>query len=202
MNFLRFGDGDYLRIGEWHRDDMMSFKGTQGFNFTYTENTEYYNDVFFLISAQTNDVGLSVKANHNADWKYGVISAVNRNNSKAFAVINTALGSGGQEVFRVYGNGLVECKRVRVASDIWADYVFKKDYNLSSLSETEDYIKKNGHLPGMPSEQDVMEKGIDIGEINRLLLEKVEELTLHLIEQEKKIEQLSEKLKKLKNNQL
>ena len=199
VNFLRFGDGDYLRIGEWHRDDMLSLKATQGFNFSYTQSTPYFNDIFFYIYGQSNDIGLAVRSQHTSDWKYGFISAVNRNNSKVLAVINTSLGSGdGQDVFRVYGNGHVECKRVKVATNIWADYVFSKDYKLSNLSEIEEYISKNGHLPGIPTEKEAVEQGIDLGEMNRLLLEKVEELTLHLIEQEKKIEQLNKKSKKSK----
>ena len=76
VNFLRFGDGDYLRIGEWHRDDMLSFKATQGFHFSNTHSTPYFNDIFFYINASSNDVGLSVKSTHSSDWKYGIISAV------------------------------------------------------------------------------------------------------------------------------
>lgn len=59
-NMLRIGDGDYLRIGEWHADDMMSFKATQGFNFTNQQSTPHYNDIFFYIYGQSNDIGLAV----------------------------------------------------------------------------------------------------------------------------------------------
>jgi len=125
---------------------------------------------------------------------------VERNNSKAFAVVNTSLGTSGsgEEVFRVYGNGQVECRRVRVATNIWADYVFKDGYRLASLSETEQYINENGHLPGTPTEKEVIEQGVDLAEMNRLLLEKIEELTLHVIRQEKKIEELSKKSRESK----
>ena len=161
-------------------------------------NSPVYSDVTSFIHGSANKIGLVVRSNHSSDWNFGIISAVERNNSKAFAVVNTSLGSSGdgEEVFRIYGNGHIECKRVRVATNIWADYVFHKDYNLTSLSETEKYINKNGHLPGIPTEQEVIEQGVDLAEMNRLLLEKVEELTLHLIEQEKKIAQLSKKSKK------
>lgn len=163
-------------------------------------NSPVFNDVTSFIHGSANKIGLIVKSNHSSDWNFGIISAVERNNSKAFAVVNTSLGSNGngEEVFRIYGNGNMECKRVRVATNIWADYVFQKDYNLESLSDTEKYINENGHLPGIPTEQDVIEQGIDLAEMNRLLLEKVEELTLHLIKQEKKIERLSKKSRKFK----
>ena len=70
----------------------------------------------------------------------------------------------------------------------WKDEVFKDDYNLLSINEVEKYISENGHLPDIPSEAEVMENGINVGEMNALLLQKIEELTLYVIELEKKIE--------------
>jgi len=67
----------------------------------------------------------------------------------------------------------------------WPDYVFKKDYTLPSLSEVKTYIDQNQHLPEIPSAQEVKKDGINLGEMNKLLLKKVEELTLYLIEKDK-----------------
>ncbi|MNU07544.1 hypothetical protein D3C72_2531870 [compost metagenome] len=69
----------------------------------------------------------------------------------------------------------------------WPDFVFAKDYKIHSLQETEKHIKQHGHLPGIPSAEEVKANGIDLGEMNAKLLEKVEELTLHLIEKDKEI---------------
>lgn len=73
----------------------------------------------------------------------------------------------------------------------WKDEVFEKDYNLTSLSELEKYIQKHHHLPDIPSEAEVMENGINVGEMNALLLQKIEELTLYVIELEKKINEIN-----------
>lgn len=70
------------------------------------------------------------------------------------------------------------------------DYVFEDDYKLPSLAETEDYIKENKHLPEVPSAKEMEENGIKLGEMNMLLLKKVEELTLYVIELERKVKQL------------
>ena len=70
-----------------------------------------------------------------------------------------------------------------------ADYVFKPEYKLMPLSELEAFIQKNGHLPNLPTEAEVMENGVNLAEMNVKLLEKVEELTLYVIELEKKIDQ-------------
>jgi hypothetical protein len=77
----------------------------------------------------------------------------------------------------------------------WCDYVFDKDYKLQSLSELEKYIKQNKHLPDMPTEKQVLENGIDLGEMNMKLLKKIEDLTLYIIEQNKRIKQLETKIK-------
>ena len=77
----------------------------------------------------------------------------------------------------------------------WSDYVFDPEYRLSSLREVDTYIKKNRHLPGVPSEKEVMTKGVTIGAMQAALLRKIEELTLYSIAQEKKIEALEARLK-------
>ncbi len=78
-----------------------------------------------------------------------------------------------------------------------ADYVFEKGYDLKSLDEVEKYIEANNHLPGVPSASEVNAQGFSVADFNNLLLEKVEELTLHLIEQNKKVSSQSEEIKRL-----
>ncbi len=72
----------------------------------------------------------------------------------------------------------------------WSDYVFDEDYDLMSLAEVEQYISENQRLPGMPSATEVQEHGLPVADSQALLLQKVEELTLHLIEQNKRIDEL------------
>ena len=72
------------------------------------------------------------------------------------------------------------------------DYVFASDYNLRSLEEVANYIKKESHLPEIPSAKEMEENGIEVGVMNMLLLKKVEELTLYTLEQENEIEKLKE----------
>ena len=92
-------------------------------------------------------------------------------------------------------NGIVRSKEVLVEITGWSDYVFKKDYNLMSLAEVERYVKEHGHLPGVPSAADVEEKGIGLGEMNAILLQKIEEMTLHLIEMEKRMQEMEKSIK-------
>ena len=79
-----------------------------------------------------------------------------------------------------------EFHQINVAS--WPDYVFEEDYELMPLDEVEAAIQKNGHLPGIPSAAEIKENGLEVGEMQVNMMEKIEELTLHLIEMNKKLE--------------
>ena len=90
------------------------------------------------------------------------------------------------------GNGVtgIGDQTVKVTLTGWPDSVFGTDYRLRSLSETEAYIREHGHLPDVPSATEVEEGGLSLGEMNKVLLQKVEELTLHVIELQKQIDEL------------
>lgn len=82
-------------------------------------------------------------------------------------------------------NGNIRAQEIKVDMDNWPDYVFVKGYKFPTLQETERYIQEKGHLPGIPSAKDAEVNGVNLGEMNKKLLEKIEELTLHLIEMKK-----------------
>jgi hypothetical protein len=94
-------------------------------------------------------------------------------------------------------NGTIHAKKVRIDLDSpLADYVFAPDYNLMSLTEIENFVRENKHLPNIPSATEVQEKGMDMGEFQNLLLQKIEELTLHAIEQQKIAVELQKTIEK------
>jgi len=97
----------------------------------------------------------------------------------------------------------IKTKRVNVDVSVWPDYVFHKSYQLPSLEFVEQYIKEHQHLPDVPSEKEVLRDGLDLGDNQTVLLKKIEELTLYLIEQNKKIieqqKQIEEQQKKINN---
>lgn len=103
------------------------------------------------------------------------------------------------EEYMLIVKGGVLATEVRVASvAYWADYVFDKNYELSSLEEVENYIQENGHLPNTPSAKEVEENGIELGEITKIQQEKIEELTLYTIQQEKQIKKHEKEIEELK----
>ncbi len=104
------------------------------------------------------------------------------------------LDNGTKKIFQVNADGLAQTREVLVDLEEWPDYVFDKGYKLMPLEEVEKYIIKEGHLPNVPSAETVEEEGVKLGEMNKLLMEKIEELTLHLIEQDKKITELQKQI--------
>jgi hypothetical protein len=87
-------------------------------------------------------------------------------------------------------NGKVSAKEVEVTLSGWSDFVFASDYTLRPLSEVESFINTNKHLPDVPSEAEVLENGVNVGEMSATLLQKIEELTLYIIDLNKRIEEL------------
>lgn len=97
------------------------------------------------------------------------------------------------------GGGIIT-EKVRIATSgttFWADFVFDKSYKLRTLSQVAQYIKLNKHLPDVPSTSEVHNEGIDLAQTQAILLQKVEELTLYVIAQNKKIEILNKKVNDL-----
>lgn len=82
-------------------------------------------------------------------------------------------------------NGKVKCTEIEVLTAAFPDFVFNSNYNLRPLSEVESYINLNKHLPDVPSEATVVANGLNLGEMNNTLLQKVEELTLYMIQLQK-----------------
>jgi hypothetical protein len=100
--------------------------------------------------------------------------------------------------------GTIRATEIKVEAQT-ADFVFDENYSLRSLDEVEDFIKTNGHLPSIPSAESMEKNGVNLAEMNKLLLQKIEELTLYAIEQEGKlkekdrvVEDLRSEIKELK----
>ncbi|GAB3909954.1 prefoldin domain-containing protein [Mucilaginibacter boryungensis] len=105
-----------------------------------------------------------------------------------------AIGQYDTEGYALNVNGNIHTKEVNVNLSNWhyPDYVFKPTYRLPTLKEVDSYIAANHHLPDVPTEQQVMKNGLNLGEMNQALLKKVEELTLYLIEKDKEIDDLKQ----------
>ncbi len=94
-------------------------------------------------------------------------------------------------------NGNIHAREVKVDLNGWSDFVFENDYKLRSLPELETFIANNNHLPEIPNEAEVIENGVNLGQMDAKLLQKIEELTLYLIEQNKQLEKANQSIQQL-----
>ncbi len=107
-------------------------------------------------------------------------------------------GTANVSAYQLFVTGGILTEEVRVVSiGGWADFVFDKGYDLAPLSAVEAHIKDHGHLPNMPSAEEVCTNGIDVAEMATLQQQKIEELTLYLIAQDKEIQLLKEQVQAL-----
>ena len=106
--------------------------------------------------------------------------------NKLIATGSATIGNG----FICSQNGQVKAKEIVVTLEGWSDYVFDNGYRLMPLGELERYVNANKHLPNIPSAKEVENNGVNVGEMNALLLEKIEELTLYIIDLQKQIDEL------------
>ena len=119
----------------------------------------------------------------NGQWNWALGTTFFKDGSLGVGTVNA------NSTYKLSVNGKVRAKEVRVDTN-WADFVFENDYALPALSEVERHITENKHLPGIPSAAEVEAEGVELGTISSKLLQKIEELTLYVIAQEKRIEAL------------
>lgn len=163
-------------------------------------NTDEMSIYRFNRAFNSSDLRVDIGDDYGSDGDRFLVGTTKWADSKFY--VHMVVGADGKvgigtETFgteRLAVNGNIRAKEIKVEASDWPDYVFQKDYKISSLSDLDRYIKSNQHLPGIPSAKEVEKNGIELGEMNKLLLQKIEELTVHLIEKDKTIEGMMERL--------
>lgn len=148
-------------------------------------NTSTSSIRFFSSTNTSADVTLYIfKGNGTSQHNHAF-----RGNGNSYMSLTGNLGIGTTDTqgykFAVKGN--IGAEEIEVKANYWADFVFDKNYPLKSLKQVKKYIQKNGHLPDVPSEKEAISSPLNLAEMNILLLQKIEELTLYTISQEEKI---------------
>lgn len=159
---------------------------------------ELPNNFFLHMPKATSRVVIGNWGNYLTQHKFVVDNGSSYFSGNLLANSNIGIGTDsftdGLDTYRLSVDGAIRAHRVKVYTT-WADYVFERDYELPTLKEVELYIAENGHLKDIPSAKTVEANGIDLGEMNKLLLQKIEELTLYVIELNKQMELLKNKVK-------
>jgi hypothetical protein len=137
--------------------------------------------MYWMYDGYEDDMELFGKSGSNI---YGPHIAIERNNGYV------AIGSDDYAtgyMLSVHGDVICEELRVELVAD-WPDYVFAEDYELMTIPQLESFIAEYGHLPNIPPAEEIEDAGFDVGEMQKLMMEKIEELSLYIIEQNKELE--------------
>ena len=218
-------EGDFtngVKIGNsfWVANNgMLNTKGDAGIGTTTIENSEGWDRVLQVQGIGHVKAIVATNNIQNGLWAheqgfYGALPGgmVGTRSNHPFSIItnqiakvtilpngNTGIGTSNPQA-KLSVDGNILAKEIKIKTDINVpDYVFESDYDLKSLKEIESYIKANKHLPDVPSAKQIGADGLDVAAMNLLLLKKVEEMTLHLIEKDKVINRIMERLEKLES---
>ena len=172
-----------------------------------------YNEGLSIHNSTGENTSLFLWQHGIASGKIGFISNDNKlrivntftdgglNNSASIildATGNVGIGTTNPGEYKLAVAGKIHATEIQVDALPWPDFVFTPTYNLRTLTEIEAFVKQNQHLPDVPSQAQVASEGISLGEMNAILLQKIEELTLYVIEQERKIEKVEDENAELK----
>ena len=156
----------------------------------HNNNYPYYSAVLGYRGVNSHEVGLYFKT-----------SFLNNGGITAMTIVpngNVGIGVTNPQ-YKLTVEGTIAAREVNVTTETWSDFVFHSSYKLRSLGEVEQFIKANSHLPEIPSAAEVKENGIGLGEMNAKLLQKIEELTLYMIEQQKQMVEMKNENEDLKS---
>lgn len=157
-------------------NDLVKFR-LKGYNASSNES-------IFEIQNNSGDI---FTLSNQGDLNLNGQIVINSTSAKILTIHN-----GVHKVLQLEQDGMLRLREAKVDAQVWSDYVFDEDYELKALDSVELYIQQNHHLPDVPSEEEVLEEGINLAEMNKILLQKIEELTLYMIEQEKRIKELEQ----------
>tara|TARA_R110002051_G_scaffold315903_1_gene394876 strand:- start:2677 stop:3810 length:1134 start_codon:yes stop_codon:yes gene_type:complete len=171
---------------------ITGLSASTSYNFTITAIDNYGNESSLsnVLSITTSNI-----SSNTSPW-------LQAESNISFVEGNVGIGTNSFDS-KLTVKGKIHAEEIKVDLSVPApDYVFKKDYKLKTLEETQKYINENGHLPNIPSAKELEENGLELGIMNMKLLEKIEELTLYIIQLEKenkKMMEFEERLKSIEN---
>lgn len=186
---LRFSTGSYnTAVGTWAGRGSASYAGSNNVFIGYASGSaETGSDKLYIANSATT-----------TPLVYGDFATKYLAVGEVAAADRAAATSGGYRLL-VKGGMITEKIKVAVAGTAdWADYVFEPSYKLLSLDKVESFVKENKHLPNVPSAEEMSKNGLDVMQTSAKLMEKIEELTLYMIEMNKEIKALKEENAKLK----
>ncbi|WP_420602828.1 LamG-like jellyroll fold domain-containing protein [Flagellimonas sp.] len=182
-------------LGNVNTYQVAGLTESTSYNFTATALDAAGNE-----SSTSNSISVSTNAGSGGGGSNGS-SVWSETNSVASYSGDVGIGTNAvPSGYKLAVEGKIRTREIRVDQDTWPDYVFKEGYDLPSLEEIQKHIEEKGHLPNIPSAKEVEANGVELGEMNKLLLEKVEELTLYILELTNENKEIKKRLALVEKN--
>jgi len=191
---ISLGDNIFIN-GEGSTGRISNNAFRNGASWNIPDNTSYSTTIEMRDNGVIDFYGTTTAGNPTWNKMFGIDAP---NNVSYFPSCNVGIGTSSPQS-KLAVNGVITTKEVNVTIDGWSDFVFDDDYSLMSLQKLKHFIRQNNHLPDIPSSEDVAKNGINLGEMDAKLLQKIEELTLYLIEIQKENAELRRRVEKLEN---
>jgi len=201
-DLITFQDNGFVGIGTTSPDEKLRVKNgnirlDDGYKISFTDNGEIQSfDNNHRILFRRSEDKMELQEFGDIIFSPGTSGGIGTAKMVMLANGNMGIGTTTPQA-KLAVNGDIFSRKVKVTQTSWPDYVFHPTYSLRPLAELEQFIQQYHHLPDVPSSEDVQQNGLDLGEGQAVLLKKIEELTLYLIEQNKTQEQLIKKVEQL-----
>jgi hypothetical protein len=190
---LQFGDRFNIMDGGWkgiqYNVVWSPTLSANTYMVTAPSAAMYFTDqgktVFF--NAPTGNAGSAI-----ANGTHSMVMYANGQVGVGTSYLSNSLGDIQQ--YRFFVDGGIKARRVKVDLVNWADFVFSPDYKLRSIDELKLFILTHKHLPDVPTEKEVLKDGIEVGDMNKILLQKIEELTLYIIQLKEELDEVKKKV--------
>lgn len=145
--------------------------------------------------------GTSTNPKHNLSFFANGISFIGADEATDVRLMDS-LKSDIMPEFKLYVSSGIRTEQIKVDfKQSWPDYVFEKEYQVPSLEETKSYVEQHKHLPGVPSAAEVNQNGINLGQMDAILLQKLEEMTLQMIALNERLKKLEEENARLRGKE-
>jgi hypothetical protein len=182
-------DGLYFYNSGYHSDNLPVARLVQNWGMRYSSPSPHH----FFSSGPSVLIGYEP---NTPEW----VGGTQWGKGNLLVQGNVGIGTTQINEYKLSVAGKIRAKEVKVTVQNWGDYVFSKEYRLRSLAEVEEYIGQYGHLPEVPSAEEVEREGVEVGQMETTIIKKIEELTLYLIELKRDNERLQQKVEKLESN--
>ncbi|KAA1247895.1 hypothetical protein [Aquimarina sp. RZ0] len=194
-------DIGYITFDAWNQKNILHGKTTFKNDIVSEAQLSLKGNLTFTNTEEVQQLstykGLEIALNNTEESHFSVKNPIGVHALYVNLQGNVGIGGIDNPKEQLHINGKVKASAFITDLSSFPDYVFANDYELTSLSDIKKYIKANQHLPGMPSEKEVIKNGLDLKEISVLSVEKIEELYLHLITQQELISKLEERVHQL-----